>query len=189
MTSAAALGHAGLRLRSRRVRSGRSHRLSPVLVLAMIAVASGVGFFALLVTEQTQTATPVVDAATLQRQQLVATLRPIDAQIQRSVAQEGLLVAAYQSGEIDRAAFQRQLGEVLIGYRDAASQVGALDLPPELQSAQQDEQDGLRALTDAATDLSQAYGDGDEARAAAALARSLEATARLHTLSGITSKP
>src|SRR6185437_5787359 len=98
MTSAAALGHAGLRLRSRRVRSGRSHRLSPALVLALIAVASGIGIFAFLATDQTQTATPVVDAATLQHQQLVATLRPIDAQIQRSLAQEGLLVAAYQSG-------------------------------------------------------------------------------------------
>jgi hypothetical protein len=185
MTSALALGHAGLRLRSRRVRSGRSHRLSLGVVVATIAIASGVGFLADEANSRSQTE-PVVDAPTLEHQRLVADLRPIEAQIERSIAQEGLLVAAYQSGQMDRSELQRRLGEVLIGYRDAASQVAALDLSPQVQSTLRADAEALNALAQAATDLSQAYDDGDQARVAAALARSLQATARLHDLSDIT---
>jgi hypothetical protein len=42
--SARALGQRGLRLRSRRVRSDRSHRLSAALVLALFVVAGLVGY-------------------------------------------------------------------------------------------------------------------------------------------------
>jgi hypothetical protein len=183
MTSAVALGHAGLRLRTRRIRSGRSHRLSLGLVVAMIAIVSGVGIVGANV--KTQQPEPIADAASLEHQQLLADLRPIDAQIRRSIAQEGFLVAAYQSGELDRAELQRQLGQVLIGYRDASSQVRALNLPPLLQATLQADEEALTTLTQSATELSQAYDDGDEARVAAALARSLEATARLHSLSDL----
>jgi hypothetical protein len=130
----------------------------------------------------------VADAATLEHARLVANLRPIDSQIQRSVAQEGLLVAAYESGQLDRSDLQRQLGDVLIGYRDAASQVSALDLPPSMQATLQADEEALSALTSSATELSQAYDDGDQARVSAALARSLEATARLHALSDIAAR-
>jgi hypothetical protein len=184
MTSALALGHAGLRLRSRRVRSGRSSRLSPALLLATLAIASGVGFFAFETILSIQIESqPVVDASPGPHPQLVASLRSIDAQIQRSVAQEGLLVAAYQNGEMDRTQLQRQLADVLTGYRAAASDAGALDLPPSLQADLQADEAALSALTQSAVDLSQAYDDGDQARVTAALARSLAATARLHALS------
>ena len=191
MTSAVALGHADLRLRSRRLRSGRSHQLSPALVVATIAVASGVGYLVAVggITRPEQAPAPVVDAAMLQHQQLVADLRPIDAQIQRTIAEEGLLVAAYQSGQIDRAELQRRLEQILTGYQDAANQVGALDLPPALRDGLHADQDALQALTQSAIDLSQAYDDGDQARIAAALGRSLEATARLHALSDDLSPP
>jgi hypothetical protein len=43
--SARALGQEGLRLRSRRVRSDRSHRLSVALVLALFVVAGLLGYF------------------------------------------------------------------------------------------------------------------------------------------------
>src|SRR5690242_13271491 len=163
MTSALALGHAGLRLRTRRVRSGRSHRLSPGPLVAMIAVlaVSGVGAFVVGANLATEPES-VVDAATLEQQRVVADLRPIDVQIQRSVAQEGLLVAAYQSGQIDRADLQRQLADVLIGYRDAASRVTALNLPPRMQATLQADEEALSALTQSATELSQAYDDGDQ---------------------------
>jgi hypothetical protein len=184
MTSAVALGHASLRLRSRRVRSGRPQGLSPVLVVAVIAIASGVGFFSVGAILNTQAA-PVVDAGALERQQLAAQLKPIDDQLQRSIAQEGLLVAAYQGGQIDRAELQRRLTEILAGYRDAASQVNALDPPPQLTATLKAEEEALNALTGSAVELSQAYDDGDQARVSAALAHSLAATARLHALTDI----
>jgi hypothetical protein len=182
MTSALALGHAGLRLRSRRVRSGRSHRLSLGLLVATIATVSGVGVFVVFDTNSNTQPANVANAATPEQQHLIAGLRPIDAQIQRSVAQEGLLVAEYQSGQIDRAELQRQLGEVLIAYRDAASQVSALDLPPQMQATLQADAAALGVLTQSAAELSQAYDDGDQARVSAALANSLAATVRLHAL-------
>lgn len=186
MTSAVALGHAGLRLRSRRVRSGRSHRLPiglGLVVVATIATAIGVGFLAAQANFNLKTQpapAPVADAATLEQQRLVANLQTIDAQIQRTVAQEGLLVAAYQSGQIDRTELQARLADVLKGYRDAASQSAALNLPADVRQRLQADEDALSALTQSAMDLSQAYDDGDEGRVAAALARGLEATARLH---------
>jgi hypothetical protein len=203
MTSALALGHAGLRLRSRRIRSGRSHRLSPAFAvaaaIATIAASSGIGYLALLAggahpgvgggvgfggsSSTRPESPPVVDAATLEHQHLVANVRPIDAQIQRTIAQEGLLIATYQSGQIDRAELQRQLADVLSGYRAATAQVSSLDLPPSLQTNMQAEEQALTALTQSAIDLSQAFDDGDQARVTAALGRSLEATARLHALS------
>lgn len=188
MTSALALGHAGLRLRSRRVRSGRSQRLLPfaLVVVATVAVASGLGFLAARWDFNffKPEPAPVADAgdAKLEQQQLVAKLQAIDAKIQRSIAQEGLLVAAYQSGQMDRSNLQRRLEDVLNGYRDAANQTAALNLPQDVRQRLQADKDALTALTQSATDLSQAYDDGDQARVAAALARSLEATARLHAL-------
>jgi hypothetical protein len=178
MTSAAALGHADLRLRSRRVRSGRSHRLWAALVVATIGVAIGAGFLAAsYLTERDE---PVVDASTLDQQRVVADLRPIDAQVERTVAQEGLLVASYANRELDRNALQRQLGEVLAAYRAAAA-----DLPPQRQA----EGDALTQLTQSTIELSQAYDDGDQTRVASALAHTLEATARLHGFSDTGAKP
>lgn len=184
MTSALALGHAGLRLRSRRVRSGRSQRLSLVLVVvATIATASGVGLLAAESNFNVKPQpAPVADAASLDQQRLVTNLQSIDAQIQRSIAQEGLLVAAYQNGQIDRSQLQTRLADVLNGYRDASEQAAALNLSPDVRQRLQADEDALNALTQSALDLSQAYDDGDQTRVAAALARSLEATARLHAL-------
>ena len=184
MTSAVALGHAGLRLRSRRVRSGRTQGLSAVLVVAVIAIAGGVGFFSVGATLNTHAA-PVIDARALERQELAAQLKPIDEQIRRSIAQEGLLVAAYQGGQIDRGELQRRLTDILAGYRDAASQVNLLNRPPQLTSTLEADEEALIALTRSAVELSQAYDDGDQARVSAALAHSLEATARLHVLTDI----
>lgn len=184
MTSALALGHADLRLRSRRVRSGRSQRLSLVLVVvATIATASGVGLLAAESNFNVKPQpAPVADAASLDQQRLVTNLQSIDAQIQRSIAQEGLLVAAYQNGQIDRSQLQTRLADVLNGYRDASEQAAALNLSPDVRQRLQADEDALNALTQSALDLSQAYDDGDQTRVAAALARSLEATARLHAL-------
>ena len=188
MTGALALGHAGLRLRSRRVRSGSSHRLSPALVVATLAIASGVGFFAVeaglsSISIRTESQ-PLVDASPVEHPQLPASLRSIDAQVERGVAQEGLLVAAYESGQIDRNELQRQLGDVLSAYVTATSDVASVDMPPEMQASQRADEESLRALTQSAAELSQAFDDGDQARVATALARSLQAMAQLHTSFG-----
>jgi len=182
MASAHALGPASLRLRSRRARSDRSHRLSSGFGLAVIAVACGIGF---VVAQSRTQPEPVVDAATLEQQRFVTDLRPIDAAIQRSVAQEGVLVAAYESGQIDRAELQRRLADVLDSYRATATQVEALNAPPALRDVLAADQDALRALARAGVQLSQAYDDGDQARVSAALASSLQATARLHALTDV----
>jgi hypothetical protein len=181
MTSALALGgHAGLRLRSRRIRSSRSHGLSPGLVVAIIVIASGVGFVGAQIKSQSE---PVANAANIEQQRFAASLRPINAEIERDVAQEGLLVAAYQSGQIDRSELQRQLAVVLAGDQAAASEVAALEPPPGQSSVLKTDQEALTTLARSVTELSQAYDEGDQARVSAALALALEATARLHTLS------
>lgn len=184
LTSAAALGYAGLRLRSRRVRSSRSHGLWAALVVATIGLAIGAGYLA--ASYKFDTDEPLVDnTAALDQPRVVADLGPIDAQIERTVSQEGLLVVSYANGELDRKELQRQLGEVLASYRDAANQVAAVDAPPRLQA----DAEALTSLTQSAVELSQAYDDGDQTRVASALAHSLEAIARLHALSDSSPKP
>jgi hypothetical protein len=191
MASAVALED-GLRLRSRRVRSGRSHLLSLWIAIVVVALAAGAGFVGLqsrllqlqqpLVGANSST---TVDAATLDQQRFVTRLRPIHAQIQQNIAETGLLVATYQSGGIDRAELQRRLATVLTGYRDAASQVDALQAPADMQSTVQAYRDTLGALTQSGTQLSQAYDDGNEGRVAAALAQSLRAAAQWHDLADV----
>ena len=176
MASAIALEYEGLRLRSRRTRSGRSHRLPLGFVLAVIAVASAVGFVGakLLADLQIQTA-PVVDAATLQQRQFAADFRPVRSELQQNVTMLGVAVSSYETGEIDRAELQRRLSAVLHGYQDTANELDALDVPPAFRPTAQQYLETLNTLTQSVTDLSRAYDDGDQARVAQALALTLEA--------------
>jgi hypothetical protein len=127
----------------------------------------------------------VTDTVAVERQRIATELRPIDEQIQRGIAQEGLLIAAYQGGQIDRGELQRRLADILAGYREAASQVNDLNPPPQLKATLEADQEALTTLTGSAAELSQAYDDGDQARVSAALAHTLEATARLHALTDL----
>src|SRR4051794_13277928 len=108
MASAVALGD-GLRLRSRRVRSGRSHLLPLWIAIVVVAIAAGVAFVGvqtrLLQPQAAVTflpGAPVVDAATLDEQRFVSELRPVHAAMEQSIGETGLLVAAYESGSIDK---------------------------------------------------------------------------------------
>jgi hypothetical protein len=76
---------------------------------------------------------------------------------------------------------------VLESYRATATQVEALNAPPALRDVLTADQDALRALAHAGVELSQAYDDGDRTRVSAALASSLQATARLHALTDVLS--
>lgn len=175
MASALALEHDGLRLRSRRRRSGRSHHLplGVVFAVALIAFASAAGFVgATYVADVQVQTTPVVDAATLE-------LQPIRAELRRNVTTLGLAVASYETGDIGRTELQRRLTDVLGGYQQAADQLDTLDVTPAWRRQYLDT---LTTLTESVTELSKAYDDGDQARVARALAMSLEATAQLHDL-------
>jgi hypothetical protein len=184
MASALALGHDGPRLRSRRYRSGRSHRLSWALVVTVTAIASLVGFvgakFQLAPLVQS---TPVADAATLEQQRFAGELRPIRTQLQASVASLGLAVSAYESGEIDRAELQRRLSGVLSSYQAVADEVDTLDAPSGEETIVGEYVATVTELTQSVVGLSKAYDDGDQSRVAQALAVSLQAVAQLHALS------
>jgi hypothetical protein len=155
------------------------------IAIVVVAVAGGVGFIGV------QSRTPpvpvgiAVDAATLDQQRFVAGLRPIHAEIQQSIADTGLLVATYQTGSIDKAELQRRLAQVLVSYQDAAVQVDALDTPEPMQPTIQAYRNALGILSQSGAELSKAYDDGDQARVAAALGRSLQATTQLHDLSDV----
>jgi hypothetical protein len=182
MASALALGD-GLRLRSRRVRSGRSHQLSLWLAIVVIAAAGGAGFVSIAARALTRpTANIPVDAATLDQQRFVSQLRPIQAEIQHGIAETGLVVATYQSGSISKPELQRRLAAVLASYRDAAGQLAAVDAPAPMRPTVQAYRDVLGTLTQLGGDLSKAYDDGDEGRVSATLALSLQATAQWHGL-------
>ena len=189
MTSAVALGD-GLRLRSRRVRSSRSHRLSLWISIVVIAIAAGAGFIGVQMRTPPTPAVSVnvVDAATLDQQRFVSELRPIRAEVQRSISETGLLVATYQSGSINKAELQRRLAAILASYRESARQVDALNPPADMRPTVQAYRDTLGALSQSGTELSKAYDDGDEGRVAAALAQSLRATVQLHDLGDVGAK-
>jgi hypothetical protein len=184
MASAVALGY-GLRLRSRRVRSGRSHLLSLRIATVVIALAAGVALFGAQIRLQPQPAanvTNVGDAATPQQQRFASQLRPIHAEIQQDLAETSMLVSRYQSGGIDKTELQQRLAVVLSSYHDAAGQVDALQPPADMQSTVQAYRDTLGVLMQSGSDLSKAYDDGDEGRVAAALAQSLHASAQWQDL-------
>ncbi len=184
MASAVALGHEALRLRSRRSRSGRSHRLPLGVVVTVLVIASAVGFVgAKFSTLRLIESTPVVDAATLDQQRFSEELRPLRAELQQSVGSLGIAVSAYETGEIDRNELQRRLAAVLTSYRSVADQVDTLQPPAGEGTLIAEYVATVDALSQSVMGLSRAYDDGDQARVAQALAASLEAVAQLHDLS------
>jgi hypothetical protein len=178
MASAFALEHDGLRLRSRRSHSGRSHRLPLALAVIVIATVGLLG--------ARSYSTPDVTAATQQHQRLAGELRPIRAEMQLQVAQLGLAVTAYDSGQIDRAELQRRLAGVLAGYESTAAEVNALDPPTDQQTTVREYAATVDELSQSVRSLSRAYDDGDQAGIAQALATTLQAIAQVHDLSPAT---
>jgi len=183
MASALALGD-GPRLRSRRVRSSRSHHQSIALWIAIVvlAIAGVAGFVTVQTRARPQSAALVLDAATLDQQRFVLQLRPVHAEIQHALSETGLVVASYQSGSIGKSELQQRLAAVLASYQTAASQVDTLDPPQDMRSTVQVYRDLLNTLARLDTELSKAYDDGDAGRVSAALALSLQATAEWQDL-------
>jgi len=182
MASAIALGHNGLRLRSRRLRSNSSHRLSWGLTIAALAAAATVGFVGANVSLLQITTTSVVDASTLEQQRFATDLRPIHAEIEQSMVTVGLVVAAYENGEIDATDLQHRLADVLVSYDDAASSLDLLTPPTGAESTVTAYMDEVSSLRSSGEELSKAFDDGDQAQVGAALAETLQAAVRLHDL-------
>jgi hypothetical protein len=183
MASALALGD-GLRLRSRRVRSGRSRRLSLWVAIVVMGAVGAAGFARVQMRTPAEPVT-VVDAATPDQQRYATEMRPIQTEIQRGISDTGLAVATYQSGGMDKAELQRRLASVLASYGDATAQLDAVDPPLPMRSSVQAYRDLLGTLSQSGAQLSKAYDDGDEGRVSAALALSLQATAQWHDLAQV----
>ena len=183
MASAMALGHDSLRLRSRRIRSKRSHRLPLGFVVVVVVVASAVGFVGGRISLSEKEATPVADAATLEQQRFATDLRPIHAEIEQSVMTVGLVVASYEAGEIDAKELQRRLSGVLVAYADATAVLGSLTPPVGSESTVTAYMSTVSSLARSGQELSKALDDGDQARIAAALGQTLQIVARLNDLS------
>jgi hypothetical protein len=197
--SALALGHEGLRLRSRRVRSGKSQRMSVRLVVAFVMVAgvvgTGGGSLRLEIPAvhvpgwMPAPSVPTQLAADLttrpedqERQRYLAELWPIHVRLERSVDQMGLLAAVYGSQEIDRTELKRRLGDALTSYRRAEEQIGTFRPPADLQSAQDRYVGAVRLFEQSAMELLQMVDDGDEDHFLRAMPLTLEGASRLRVL-------
>jgi hypothetical protein len=154
-------------------------------MVAVVAIAGAVGFVgarvSLVEIVQTQ-ATPIVDAATLDQQRFATDLRPIHAEMEQSVLTVGVVVAAYEDGEIDAKELQRRLALVLMSYDDAAAALDALAPPADAESTVMAYREELTLLRTSGQELSKAFDDGDQARVGAALGATVEAAARLYDL-------
>src|SRR5689334_25082220 len=147
--SAQALGQEGLRLRSRRVRSHRSQRLSAPIVAAVVLVVglggfvgasvanSGFHFPALVIPGWMPGPSAVAPAShaypdALDRQYVDALL-PIHSRLMQAVLRTGLATAAFGDRADDPGAFRAQLQDSLASYRDVEEAVLALDPPTDLR--------------------------------------------------------
>jgi hypothetical protein len=198
--SALALGHDGLRLRSRRVRSDRSQRPSVRLVVAFVVVAglvgTGGGSLGLdipavhvpgwMPAPSVPTLLSADDLPTrpedLVRQRYLADLLPIHVRVEQSVVQMGLLAAVYESQEIDRGELRRRLGDDLTNYHRAEEQIGALRPPADLQGMHDRYLGAVSLFRQSAVELLQMVDDGNEDHFRRAMPLTLEGASRLRTL-------
>lgn len=177
--SALALGHDGLRLRSRRVRSDRSYRLSVRFAVVMFVVAGlgGLGGAAFEVRSSTAVEVPPGDG-----RGYVEALSPIHASVEQSVERLGLLAALYENHEIDRDELRTRLDDSLASYRRAEEEMQALQPPPELRTVHQDYLEALALLRLSALEMRQASEDGDETHFSAAVPLSMQGMTRIRSL-------
>jgi hypothetical protein len=177
--SALALGQASLRLRSRRVRSGRSHRLSLRFAVALVLGASLVGFVGGTLRAPTAAGTYTPHA---EEQRYLQALWPIHTQLEQSVERLGLLTAVSETQSNDPSELQAQLEASLTSYRHAEDQLRGLDPPPDLRSIHQGYLDALRLLEQSALEMLSTVGAGNDVHPLAVVPVGLEGVSRLHAL-------
>ena len=199
--SARALGEAGLRLRSRRMRSNRSQRLSGSVILAVLVVGSLVGFIGpnlfdglrlptlnipgWLPASATPPAEPSPRSAAVRdadAQRYVDDLLPIHARLMQAVVRMGVLAASLGSDEDDPDDLKPQIEQTLALYRRTEEQVIGLHAPPDLRTAQSGYLTASRLFERSAMELLRTFDDRDTEHIAAAAPYSLEAMASMRAL-------
>jgi hypothetical protein len=189
--SARALGQEGLRLRSRRVRSNRSQRLSVPLAAAVVLVV-GLGSFVganaadSLVVPGWMPGPSVVlppqenDALA---QQYLDALLPIHSQLMQTVLRTGVVAASIGGRSEDRATSRSGLAGNLASYRRIEEQVIALAPPEELRDSHESYLATVRLFERSASEMLKVYDDGNTDHLAAGAPMSLEGMARMRVLS------
>jgi hypothetical protein len=177
--SALALGHEDLRLRSRRVRSDRSHRLSLRFALGVLVLT---GLFALIGAMIREQSPPVVDAAAIDEGRYVAALVPIKDEIDQSAVHMGLSTAQYADGEIDVVELRARLLDDLTALRAAEAELDSIEPPHDLGGVRQNSVDAVRLFERSADELLSFSVDGNMEHLSSAVQLSLQGTARMHAL-------
>src|SRR5438105_4204706 len=139
----------GLRLRSQRVRTGRSRGAARGMVIALVAVvvlgalstsslrAAGLTWTTVGVHLPTgprlEVRVPTVGKPSADEQRYLDAMLPIHVQIEQSVVRMGLGAAVYKSRDIDRSELKTRVDQGLASYRDAEAKMQALRPPPTLR--------------------------------------------------------
>jgi hypothetical protein len=174
--SALALGHESLRLRSRRVRSDRSHRLSVRFALGLLVLASLAGFVG--ATWQTRSSS-AADMATIDQQRYATIMWNVRAQVDESAVRMGLMAAQYVQGDIDAHQLKDGLDDDLTNFRRVDEQLRDLRPAGELRVEHQDYLDAVRLFEQSALEMMKVTDDGDSTHVSAAIPASLEGVSRL----------
>jgi hypothetical protein len=178
--SALALGHESLRLRSRRVRSDRSHRLSVRFAVVLIVLASLAGFVGQGFRAR---AAAVYDTARIDQQTYLDLLWPIHRRLEQNVLGFGFVTAAAANPSTDPLDLTTRLDQGLASFRLTEEQVRALQPPADLRDVQLEYLDTLQLLQQAASEMTGNSPVGvDEARSATAISLGLDAATRLQRL-------
>jgi hypothetical protein len=195
--SARALGQEGLRLRSRRVRSNRSQRLSVHLVVAVVLVVGLGGFVGASVADfglrlpslvipgwiPGPSVAPAIPSRDAGQQQYLDALLPIHSRLMQTVLRTGLVTASFGNRDSDRSIFRAQLDDSLANYRRIEEQVLALEPPAEMQDSHASYVAAVRLFERSAIEMLKVYDDGDTDHLADGAPLSVEGMARMRVLS------
>lgn len=176
--SALALGLTSPRLRSRRRRHDRSHRLSIRLAVATITAVGLLGF----IGANLQARSSPLESTRLDQQRYLQEVWPIYSDLELNVKRVGLAAALFENGDIDRLDLGSRLDASLASYRRADDQLDAMQPPPELEEIQTGYLDSLALFERAAHEMRKAADDGDPAHIEAGVPLMLDGTARMHGL-------
>ena len=177
--SALALGHEGLRLRSRRVRSDRSPRLSVRFAVVLIVLASLAGFVGQSFRAR---AAAVNDTARIDHQTYLDSMWPIHRRLEQSVLGLGFLAATSANPSTDRLELTTRFDQGLASFRLTEDQVRALQPPEDLREVHLQYLDTVETLQQVAAEMEGSSSVGNEVQSAMGISLGLDAATRLHRL-------
>jgi hypothetical protein len=180
---AQALGHEGLRLRSRRVRSDRSHRLSVRFALGLLVVASLAGLLDVIWQMRVSPVADAATSATVEERRYVTTLWSVQSQVDESAAQMGLAAAQFAGGDIDSRELNVRLGDTLAILRRLDDVLSGMQPPEVLSLERQDAIDAIHLFEQSAFEMMKVADDGDPAHVSAGIPMGLEGLSHLRAVS------